>query len=65
MTEYQIADLYRLVCNAVGEQIKQLHIHQCDESGSRNPDRYDDKGIELKKAIDVLKEVRDKLETLL
>jgi hypothetical protein len=63
--EAEVGDLYTATCAAIAVVAKKLSTQQCDESGARDPDRYDAEGKELKERIETLKEVRDKLETIL
>lgn len=63
--ELELAELYGAVSNHIALVVTRLHTQQCDESGARDPDRYDNEGRELKRKLGVLREVRDKLETIL
>lgn len=65
MASPEIERLYTSTCAVIATEAKSLRLQQCDESGARDPDRYDNEGKTLKERIDALKEVRDKLETIL
>jgi len=60
-----LAELYGAVSAQIVVTATRLRAHQCDESGAHNPDRYDNDGRDLKEQLDVLKEMREKLETIL
>jgi isopentenyldiphosphate isomerase len=60
-----LKELHEVLSCCVFNAAKQLHLQQCDESGARNPDRYDNEGKQLKEKLTKLTTMRAMLEEIL
>lgn len=61
----ELKELHEVLSTCVFKAARELHLQQCDESGARNPDRYDNEGKVLKERLEKLATMRNMLEEIL